>query len=578
MNIERRHRMSVLAIIASAIIAAGSHACAQEIDVPITVGLPELITADVTPETSSVELAFDIAGVDSFTLRVIAPIDDAVFSLLNPSNVEVLASGDPGLDFLSGLELDDTGALPGGVFTTNDFKSPDEGQWNLVLTFPKPPENVVVYLQLFTESDFQVGMALVETRAIVGQPMAIGMLIINAGQPMLGLSPTIMIEPTDPAGDVVLITGLDDGEDADGLANDGIYSVNQTFTEAGSYEISGTVEIPSRGITRSRTATVVFIEVSEPSIEVFSITTAGIMPPPPYLGDCFESIEVVVTWSFIAIGEYQFRATLRGSNDNTILAGVTIERFSTGPGNIAIEFSADDIREIIEVDGPYTIEELEIIKLTEDDAALVFANGEEIETDAFVLEDLCRVALEIGNPADSTIGESLVVERVIVDGFIESLTLTIPIFVPTYGTFTTSFKLLGEDGSEAAIFADSQLLNEGANDVVFSLPGGAIVGDGPYTLTALLVTNSFASAQLAQLGDPIEGVQWQFLPNVTGDINNTDAVDVEDRTLLLEFRNQTALDPGDRRDLNRDGKIDLLDVRALVPLQCAQGACPENFE
>ena len=47
------------------------------------------------------------------------------------------------------------------------------------------------------------------------------MLIVNAGQPITGLSPTLIIEPIDPAGDIVEAAGLDDGEDADGLAEDG---------------------------------------------------------------------------------------------------------------------------------------------------------------------------------------------------------------------------------------------------------------------------------------------------------------------------------------------------------------------
>ena len=39
------------------------------------------------------------------------------------------------------------------------------------------------------------------------------------------------------------------------------------------------------------------------------------------------------------------------------------------------------------------------------------------------------------------------------------------------------------------------------------------------------------------------------------------------------YRSSKALSPGDRRDLNKDGVIDIRDVRELQKLGCSAGSC-----
>jgi len=66
-----------------------------------------------------------------------------------------------------------------------------------------------------------------------------------------------------------------------------------------------------------------------------------------------------------------------------------------------------------------------------------------------------------------------------------------------------------------------------------------------------------------------------FLRTLTdgyGDINQDGDVDSNDLTLILATKNQPSSGPDDARDLNSDGKIDLLDARKLV-LLCTRPLC-----
>jgi hypothetical protein len=121
----------------------------------------------------------------------------------------------------------------------------------------------------------------------------------------------------------------------------------------------------------------------------------------------------------------------------------------------------------------------------------------------------------------------------------------------------------------------NRFLAAGRNDMSFTLPALRFLSsDGPYRVISLLALGPAGSAQLASVGQTPAWLRWQFLPRINGDLDNDTDVDAADRAIILGVRNGAALSPGDRRDLNRDGVIDLRDGRAIVTMTCAAGACP----
>ena len=84
------------------------------------------------------------------------------------------------------------------------------------------------------------------------------------------------------------------------------------------------------------------------------------------------------------------------------------------------------------------------------------------------------------------------------------------------------------------------------------------------------------SAQASVVGSSSALKRWQFFPNITGDLDSDGDVDVNDRDLLLSFRGQRALISGDRRDLYKDGRIDIRDAGSILSKACKVGFCVAN--
>jgi hypothetical protein len=173
----------------------------------------------------------------------------------------------------------------------------------------------------------------------------------------------------------------------------------------------------------------------------------------------------------------------------------------------------------------------------------------------------------------------LIVENVVTDGFISAVRVTFPVFVAFAWVYTFSFKVIDADGNEmSTVFALPQL-QQGANDVRVEIESAAfLAADGPFSVVAVVVFGPGGTASLAELGAPFDASRWQFTPALSGDLDNDLDVDVADRDLLLGFRRESALNPGDRRDLNRDSIINILDARLLTGMACSVDNCFPSLE
>ncbi len=160
---------------------------------------------------------------------------------------------------------------------------------------------------------------------------------------------------------------------------------------------------------------------------------------------------------------------------------------------------------------------------------------------------------------------------------IGSLQFSFPVTVTSNGTYQISLKVTGSAGQEVSQFGFSQFLSAGRNTVSVTIASERFQAiDGPYSVESVLILGQGASAQASVVGSSSVLSRWQFFPRITGDLDADSDVDAADRDLLLTFRGQMALTPGDRRDLNRDGIIDIRDARAIVNRVCARGSCPLN--
>src|SRR4051794_9885267 len=85
----------------------GNPAAAQTVAaaVPIAVNTPQVFSAPVTVGQAIVEIPLPLAGIDSFQLQIVAPLNGAMIELLDPSGKSVLQPADPLITFLDGASL-----------------------------------------------------------------------------------------------------------------------------------------------------------------------------------------------------------------------------------------------------------------------------------------------------------------------------------------------------------------------------------------------------------------------------------------------------------------------------------------
>lgn len=524
--------------------------------VPIPVNQPQIVTGNIIPGMTSLDIPFSVNGADGLSMEVIAPVDGVALSLVGPGGNAVVPVGDPRVHFTAGSTLPNP--LPGGVFVVDEVAAPADGNWIIRLTFPAAPQKTVAMATVTARSRYQVGIVIERAKLLVGEDVSVGIIVLDNGTPITGLAPTLSIglgTPTTP------FAARDDGAGADGLANDGIYSTAYTFGSAGIYPIQGDVVIPTAKGNIVRQATLA-VEAIPPSLEVTAIALNKVLGT----GGCIAALQVNLTENVLRAGNYVTRVQL-GINGKT-LDGRKSQALPVGTAQTTIQFTAADLKQKLAASGTFNVNLIETLEVTPQEFLLAYRrrNAGSFELAA---TELCSAPIEVE--------EQLTVTPVLKSGFIDSLNLAFPVTVRTAGSYQISFKVVGPGGEDIRLVNASRALVAGRNIVTANVSSPSFRAvDGPYRAISLLVFGGGSSARLSTLGVTPSYSRWQFYPSITGDLTNDGAVDAADESVLTSFRGQKSLVPGDRRDLNNDGLIDIRDIRELQKRRCAIGACPVN--
>lgn len=517
---------------------------------PVATNVPVTLTANIITGMKFVEIPFSLSGVDGVIIEVIVPVNGASFTLLDPQGKVALAPGDASVKFESGAVLAPKKSPPGGVFSTQELNEPTNGTWKIRLDFPSAPVNTVAMATVFTRTSYQAGIVTDRENYLSGEDVSVGMLIINGGQPVKSLAPQIQISLK---GSSIKSTkvGLDNGVNPDGLANDGLYSVDYTFPKAGQYQIIGQATIPTAKGKVTRKADRL-VNVTEPPLQVTSVSAKIIFGA----GSCVAGIEEKVDFNVTKPGEYIVRGTLT-ANGGAALEARSRSDLLAGLNSIILFYSNQDIKSIIAKDGPYDFKDLDVLSgnltLASRDKGIVGT------TPLVKLDSLCREPIEIGQ---------VTVEPIIADGYISALKFNLPINVLSGGNYDVSFKVIGSAGEDIGLVGGSQLFSAGANVVSITLLSDKFLNaDGPYAAISALVYGAGGTMQQSRTGESQAYRRWQFMPKRAGDLDNDEDVDVFDRNIIINALNKPALSPGDRRDVFRDGKIDIRDTRAILGLR-----------
>lgn len=526
--------------------------------VQVAMNTPPTVTADVVPGATSVQLLIPVNAVTRLRLDAIVPVNGASVALIDPSGLTVFAPGDSRVAYQPGFVR--TPPLPGGIFELPDINSPANGTWRLVVSFPPAIERTVVLVTVIAASRYTVGVVIDRDVLLVGEDAAMGVAVQDNGVPVQGLAPVLAISRVGSSSGSNSATGRDDGAGPDGRANDGIYSIERTFTQAGEYDIRADVNIATPGGLVQRTA-LRRVRVDLPALDPPAVTLANVLGT----GGCVSGLQVNLGLNALRAGSFSLLVRLLGSNGRSIDVRRALN-LNLGAASTSALFAAQDIKQTIAVDGPYVVSLIDILNIGGDEFSLAFRRRDAGSFNV-AQANLCMLPIELPGP--------LTVTPVLKGSFIGSLNFSFPIRVSVSGSYQISFKVIAAGGADLGLINASRNLSAGLNNVTVNLASEAyLVNDGPYQVVSLLVLNNANSARLSVVGSSEAYSRWQFAPRINGDLNNDGSVDAADNTLISRFRGAAVLNPGDRRDLNRDGVIDLRDARELQRLACTAPNCP----
>lgn len=458
------------------------YAVFAENQMTVSTNLPEVKTATITVGIQQSIIEFDVQAVDSIMLTVIAPVDGGSFSLIDPDGN--IAVNNNTVDFYSGTNY--TPALPGGVFSTGEIVNPKEGTWSIRLDFPAAQETTAIQATISKKSRYQVGIALTRNHVNTGEDVPLGLIVLDNGIPIQGLTPSFSIEKNGveiASG----ITGQDDGVGVDGLINDGIYSNDFIFPSADSYKIVGHVEIPTSQGTVTRTVSA-SIQVSDPGFIVNSTENVVLTNA----SGCIESLAVRLNVDIKEASIFNAKALLR-SQDNKILETTAEFPAITGTTIVDLIFPVDTIRETLGSSEPYEIINLEIVEF-EDTPKLTYLSNVVSPFTGVAASNFCVEPVVI----TATLQEEAVLTTA---GLISGININFPITVQTAGNYRVSYKVIGSNGEDLGLFTFSQQLDVGENIFMSSVDAQEFVNiDGPFSIISLLVDGSGGTAQLSLLG------------------------------------------------------------------------------
>ena len=164
------------------------------------------------------------------------------------------------------------------------------------------------------------------------------------------------------------------------------------------------------------------------------------------------------------------------------------------------------------------------------------------------------------------IGPTSTLTAILEDGYIGTLQIAFPVVIDVEGDYTATFVLKNSLGQTIKLFNWSSYLTTGTHTIMVEADAEEMLAyDGPYSINTVVLKGPASDISFA-MSVPAETVfsRWQYYPRYgLYDIDGNGYLDQDDLALLTTQRNQPVYSPGDRRDLNRDGKIDLKDIMLL---------------
>ena len=295
-----------------------------------------------------------------------------------------------------------------------------------------------------------------ELNYIVGSPVLIMGLAFDGNVPSVNASAVVTIRDRTTGGTNIVVL-KDDGQEADNISGDGLYSGAYIANTPGDYTITAQFSgVTNSGLTFNKETHSSF-SVRSPlanfnnSFMDQGVDTNG--------NNLFEYISLDIGTDISVAGTYRITATLKGSN-NVSQTVISIQQLVEGPNQtIHIKFLKEDVFGI-GVDGPYSVSEV-FIELSENTDWFLADSVESLwETQAYSLDAFEKGGIILtGDTSDSGIDTDN-------NGRFDILKVNINVDLLNAGYYQWSGRLVDSSKTEIDFAGKSGFLSIGINTIV----------------------------------------------------------------------------------------------------------------
>lgn len=461
--------------------------------------LPAQVQVDrLAPGSETGEAVFP---VDSATeVEVTVTSSHAITTSIQAPGGEVLDAGT--IEALGGKLAEFEGIRPGGPLVSSGasdgfhqiYRFPSLGPGPYRVRFAAAPglaEDVAVITQVVFDSP--VGAALVATRPelVLGDAQVFTVVVFEGVSPVAGASAVVTLVAED--GEPVTLTLLDDGQEADTAAGDGLYSAELVPSSAGSYfamaDIQGST---SAGIPFTRHCGATYEVIAPLARLTGTVTDDGVDDD---FDGRFDRIALQVSADVVEAGAYRAFVRLETAGGQELLRSAEAD-LPAGLNSVEVDFEAEALRELGE-DGPYRIALVDLLFLGAEGATSADRLEDAGSTRAYQLSGLDRPRLMLtGSTSDQGVNDDG-------DGLFDRLLVEIEVDVASAGFYSWSLKLAGSDLGEIDFASGTGFLPAGLNRISVAFDGekiGEAGLDGPYPLRDLLLFGGGSSLVATEAG------------------------------------------------------------------------------
>jgi hypothetical protein len=197
------------------------------------------------PGDPAIEMSFDVDADRPFLVDVVSPSDAFTVTLttpqgeaVNPANV-ISFNGEYTENELveSGLLALRNPAFLAGFHLAYYMQNPSPGGWKATISDKNlPVEGEVGVINILTQNNLRVGVRANELHYIVGSPVLIMGFAFDGNAPVVGASAVVTIKDRSTGGTNTVVL-KDDGQEADNMPEDGLYSGAYIADTPGEYTI-----------------------------------------------------------------------------------------------------------------------------------------------------------------------------------------------------------------------------------------------------------------------------------------------------------------------------------------------------